>query len=111
MLIEEFDVAVVDTLGNILADLMRRAALDHVQAGPPILSLGTGGGADEEIVFQFTLESISLDMVGQCSWNFSSGRAKSTMLGGTVMGIEKYGVIYFIWMIVYSLGISNTGEA
>lgn len=110
MLVEEFDVAVVDTLGNILADLMRRAALDHVQAGPPILSFGTGGGANEEIVFQFTLESVSLDMVGQCSWNFSSG-VKSTMLGGTVMGIEKYGVIYFIWMIVYSLGISNTGEA
>lgn len=110
MLVEEFDVAVVDTLGNIFADLMRRAALDHVQAGPPILSFGTGGGANEEIVFQFTLESVSLDMVGQCSWNFSSG-VKSTMLGGTVMGIEKCGVIYFIWMIVYSLGISNTGEA
>ena len=109
MLVEEFDVAVVDTLGNILADLMRRAALDHIQAGPPILSLGTGGGADEEIVFQFTLESIFFDMVGQCSWNFPSG--VKSMLGGTVMGIEKYGAIYFIWMIVYSLGISNTGEA
>ena len=109
MLVEEFDVAVVDTLGNILADLMRRAALDHIQAGPPILSLGTGGGADEEIVFQFTLESISLDMVGQCSWNFPNG--VKSILGGTVMGIEKYGVICFIWMMVYSLGISNTGEA
>jgi hypothetical protein len=39
MLIEELDVAVVDTLCNFLANLMRRPALDHVEARPSILSL------------------------------------------------------------------------
>lgn len=30
MLVEEVDVAIVDTLSNLLANLMRRPALNHV---------------------------------------------------------------------------------
>ena len=41
MLVPELDVAVVDTLGDILADLMRRSAVDHVVPRPSVLSLCT----------------------------------------------------------------------
>ena len=41
MFVEEVDVAVIDTLGNFLADLMRRPALDHIETCPSVLSLCT----------------------------------------------------------------------
>jgi hypothetical protein len=50
MLVKELDVAVVDTLGDFLTDLMRRPALDHIEACPSVLSLSARGSTDEEVV-------------------------------------------------------------
>lgn len=47
MLVEEFDPALVDALGDGLADLVRAAALYHIQSRPAVLGLGSGGGSDE----------------------------------------------------------------
>jgi hypothetical protein len=67
MFVEELDVAVVDTLGNLLANLMRRPALDHVEASPSVLSLRARRSADEEVVLQLALEVVLFDMVGHGS--------------------------------------------
>jgi hypothetical protein len=64
MLIEKLDVAVVDTLSNLFANLMRRPALNHVQACPSILRLGTRRCANEQVVLELPLEVVLLDMVG-----------------------------------------------
>lgn len=39
MFIEELDLTVVDPLGNLLADLVRASAFDHVQPSPAVLCL------------------------------------------------------------------------
>lgn len=41
MLVEEFNSALVDSLGNLLANLVRAAPVDHVIAGPSVFGLGT----------------------------------------------------------------------
>jgi hypothetical protein len=64
MLVEELDVAIVDTLCNLFSNLMWRPALNHVQARPSILSLGTRRRADKEVVLELALEIVLLDMVG-----------------------------------------------
>lgn len=64
MLVEEVDAARVDALGNVLADLVRASAVDHVEGGPSVLSLGTGRGANEERVLELALEVVLLDIVG-----------------------------------------------
>jgi hypothetical protein len=64
MLIEKLDVAIVDALGNLFADLMRRPALDHVQACPSILSLGARRRANKKIVLELAFELVLFDMVG-----------------------------------------------
>jgi len=69
MLVEELDVAIVNSLCNFLADLMRRPALDHVETGPSVLCLSARGSANKEVVLELTLEIVLLDMVGQGSWN------------------------------------------
>jgi len=51
MLVEELYIAVVDSLRDLLTDLMRRPPLDHIETGPSVLSLCAGGGPDEEIEF------------------------------------------------------------
>jgi len=66
VLVEELDVAVVDALCDVLADLVRAPPLDHVVARPSVLGLGAGRGADEEVVFELALEAVLLDMVCQC---------------------------------------------
>lgn len=63
MLIEELDLAVVDSLGDFLSDLVRAAALNHVQAGPAALGLCAGGGTDKQVVLQLSLEVVLLDVV------------------------------------------------
>ena len=64
MLIEELDVAIVDPLGNLLAHLMRRPALDHIQPRPPILRFGARRGTNKQIILELSLKVILLDMVG-----------------------------------------------
>ena len=66
MLVEELDVAVVDSLCDILADLVRASPLDHVVARPSVLGLGAGRGTNEEVVLELSLQTVLLDMVGQC---------------------------------------------
>ena len=63
MLIEELDLTVVDSLGDFLSNLVRAATLNHVQASPAVLSVGAGGGTDEQVVLQLSLEVVVLDMV------------------------------------------------
>ena len=41
MLVKKFDVAIVDTLCNLLADLVGCTTLDHVELGPAVLGLCT----------------------------------------------------------------------
>jgi hypothetical protein len=64
MLVEELDVTVVDPLCNLLANLMRRPALNHIQARPSVLRLSTRRGANEEVVLELALEIVLLNMVG-----------------------------------------------
>jgi hypothetical protein len=69
MLVEELNVAIVDTLRDLLTDLMRRPALDHVQSCPSVLRLSAGRCANEKVVLELTLEAVLLDMVGKGSWD------------------------------------------
>ena len=71
MFIKELDIAIVNALGNLLADLMRAPPLDHVQPRPSIFSLRSRRRADEEIILEFTLQSVLLNMVGKSCWHFS----------------------------------------
>lgn len=50
MLVEEVDVSSVKTPGDILSNLVRASALNHVQLSPAILGFGTGRSTDEEVV-------------------------------------------------------------
>lgn len=67
MLVKELDVAVVDSLCDIFADLVGASPLDHVVARPSVLGLGARRGTNEEVVLELALKAILLDMVGQCS--------------------------------------------
>ena len=52
MLIKELDIALINPLCN------------HVKSPPSVLVFGAGLRADEEVVFEFALESVLLDVVG-----------------------------------------------
>ena len=65
MLIEELDLAIVDALGDLLADLMRAATLDHVETSPAVLRLRAGRSTHEEGVLQLALQVVLLDVVSQ----------------------------------------------
>jgi hypothetical protein len=71
MLIEELDIAVVDTFRNFLADLVRGSSLDHIEARPSVLGFGAGRCTHEEVVFQLALESVLFDVVGKGNGDFS----------------------------------------
>jgi hypothetical protein len=64
MLVEELDVAIVNAFRNLFTNLMRRPALNHIQARPSVLSLCTRRCANKEVVLELSLEAILLDMVG-----------------------------------------------
>ena len=74
MLVKELDLAIVDALGDFLADLMGAAAFNHVQTRPSALGLGSRGGANEEGIFQLTLQIVLLDVVGEGSGDHPDGR-------------------------------------
>ena len=67
VLVKELDVAVVDSLCDIFADLVGASPLDHVVARPSVLGLGARRGTNEEVVLELALKAVLLDMVGQCS--------------------------------------------
>lgn len=71
MLIEEFNLTIVDSLGNFLSDLMGTASLNHVQAGPAVLRLRARGGTDEQVILQLSLEAILLNVIRHGNWNHS----------------------------------------
>ena len=63
MFIKEFDISVIDTLRNLLSDLMRTPSLNHIQPRPSVLRLSTRRSADEQIVLHLALEVILLHVV------------------------------------------------
>lgn len=65
VLVEEVNPSLVDSLGDGLSDLVRGAAVNHVELGPPVLGLGAGRGTDKERVLGRSLEVVLLDMVGE----------------------------------------------
>jgi hypothetical protein len=64
MFVEELDVPVVDLPGDIFSYLMRRPALNHIQPRPSILRLSARRRTHKEVVLEFALEVVLLDMVG-----------------------------------------------
>lgn len=81
MFVEKVDGAIVNALGDGLADLVRTPALDHVQAGPAVLRLGARRGSDEERVAQLALQVVLLDVVGQEGGHFPVGTGSALSLG------------------------------
>ena len=55
MLIKEFDVAIVDASGNLLADLMGTSTFNHVQSCPSVLGFCSGRGTHEKVVLELAL--------------------------------------------------------
>lgn len=69
MLVEKVDTARVNTLGDVLADLMRASSVDHVERSPSVLGLGTSRCTDKERVLHLALEVVLLDIVGHSRRN------------------------------------------
>lgn len=63
MLVEELDVAIVNTLGNFFAYLMRRPSFNHVETSPSVLRLGTRTRAHKKVILQLALKAVTLNMV------------------------------------------------
>lgn len=63
MLIKKLNIARIDSLCNLLSDLVRASPLNHIEPGPAVLGLGAGGGSDEQAVFEFALEVVFFDVV------------------------------------------------
>lgn len=69
VLVEKVDTARVNTLGDVLADLMRASSVDHVERSPSVLGLGTSRCTDKERVLHLALEVVLLDIVGHSRRN------------------------------------------
>jgi hypothetical protein len=70
MLVEKVDLALIDTLGDGLADLVRAATVDHVQTRPAVLRLASRRGSHKERVSELALEVVLFDMVRQKRGHF-----------------------------------------
>jgi hypothetical protein len=70
MLIKELDPPLIDTLRNLLANLMRRSSLDHIQSRPSVLSLRTRRCTNKEVVFELALQAIAFDMIRESGRDF-----------------------------------------
>jgi len=70
MLVEELDIAIVDSLCNLFSDLVGGASLNHVQTSPAVLRLRTGRGAHEEVVLQLALQVVLFNVVCQSNGHF-----------------------------------------
>ncbi len=69
MLVAHPDASGVDSRGDVLAGLVRPAAVDHVQCCPAVFGLSTDGGADEEVELHLALQVVCLDMISQGDGN------------------------------------------
>lgn len=81
MLVEEVDATRVDSLGNVLADLVRASPVDHVESSPSVLRLGTCRGADKERVLHLALEVVLLDIVGHSGRDLPEEAVSAIVLG------------------------------
>jgi hypothetical protein len=63
MLVEKLYPTFVDTLCNVLPNLMRTSSFNHIQGSPPILGLGACRRAYKESVAQLALQVILFDVV------------------------------------------------
>jgi hypothetical protein len=73
VLVEKVDSAVVDPFGNCLANLVRRSALNHIQASPSVLGLSTRGCPNEQAISQLPLQVVLLYVVGEVGGDLSIG--------------------------------------
>lgn len=65
MFVEEFDPPLIDTPGNLLANLVWGSPLDHIQSRPSVLRLGARRSTDEQRVLELPLQVILLHMIGK----------------------------------------------
>lgn len=63
MLIEKLDVAIIDPSSDFLADLVWSSPLNHVETRPSIFGFSAGGGANEEVVFEFSLQIVFFNVI------------------------------------------------
>lgn len=63
MLIKKLNIARINSLCNLLSDLVRASPLNHVESGPAVLGLRAGRGSDEQAVLEFALEVVFFDVV------------------------------------------------
>jgi hypothetical protein len=89
MLIEELNIAIVDALGNLLADLVRASTLNHVQSRPAVLRLCAGRRADKECIFQLALEAVLLDVICQSRGNFSAQRKRFELAKTSTLRLKQ----------------------
>lgn len=69
MLISKTDTTLVDTLLDVLANLMGITAINHIKFSPAILAFSTRGGTHKEIELHFTLKVVLFDMISQSNRN------------------------------------------
>lgn len=63
MLVAHADAAFVDAGGDVLAGLVRPAAVDHVEGCPAVFGLSSDRGADEQVESHLALEIVLLHVV------------------------------------------------
>ena len=79
MLVAHTDAAFVDAGGDVLAGLVRPAAVDHVIFSPAVFGLGTDGGADEQVELPLALQVVLLNVLGNGDGHYFrvTGRGKA----------------------------------
>ena len=65
VLVAHADAPFVDAGGDVLAGLVRPAAVDHVVDSPTVLSLGSDGSANEKVESELTLKIVFFNMFSQ----------------------------------------------
>lgn len=69
MLISKSDTTFIDTLLDVLANLMGITTINHIKLGPTILTFSTRGSTNKEIKLHFTLKVVLFDMISQSNRN------------------------------------------
>jgi len=80
MLIEEVDIAVVDSFCDFLSNLMRSSPLNHVEFCPSVLRFCSGRSTDEKVVLELSLQVVLLYVVCKSSRYFPSDIFNFTLL-------------------------------
>lgn len=69
VLVSEPNTTGIDSLLNVLADLVRVATIDHVQRCPSVFRLGTRRGTHKQVKLHLALKIVGLHMVGERRWD------------------------------------------